>query len=138
MDLFSSLCGKIEQLSAVQNAHPDKAIFLLSNGRRTRKFCRGLQWHVRNLIIGPPGNGAEMCWNEPCFRCKLPPSYGWRMYKLSWGFNCFVIRLIQGCGLLTIAHASSCQTWFNQNRFTNLTDLPMLHLNSGRKKVLLF
>ena len=58
--------GKIEAMSAVHDAHPDKHVYFTEQWiGAPGNFPENLQWHVRELIIGAPRNWARnvLEWN---------------------------------------------------------------------------
>ena len=63
---FHLYAGKIEALSEVHNAYPDKNLYFTEQwvGSKT-KFENNLGWHVKTLMIGAPRNWAKTVleWN---------------------------------------------------------------------------
>lgn len=58
--------GKIEDVSKVHNAHPDKAIYFTEQWiGAPGNFAEDLKWHIDNLIIGAPKNWCKTVleWN---------------------------------------------------------------------------
>lgn len=58
--------GKIEALSEVHNAHPDKNLYFTEQWvGAPGDFAQEMSWHTENLIIGAPGNWSRnvLEWN---------------------------------------------------------------------------
>jgi len=63
---FHLYAGSIDALSAVHEAHPDKALYFTEQWiGAPGNFAENLSWHIENLIIGAPRNWSRnvLQWN---------------------------------------------------------------------------
>ncbi len=134
--------GKIEQLSAVQNAHPDKAIYFTEQWvGGPGNFAGDFQWHVRNLIIGATRN-----WSRNVLEWNLASDANYRPHTDGGCTNCLGALTVSSSGSITrnvayytIAHASKfVRPGSIRIDSTNLTDLPNVAFKTpDGKKVLI-
>jgi len=64
---FHAYAGSVSAMSAVHNAHPDKALFFteISGGRWATNFSDNLMWNLENIFIGTMNNWSRnaLLWN---------------------------------------------------------------------------
>lgn len=101
--------GKIEQLSAVHKAHPDKALYFTEQWvGGPGNFAGDFQWHVRNLIIGATRN-----WSRNVLEWNLAADANYRPHTDGGCTNCLGALTVSSSAAITrnvayytIAHAS--------------------------------
>lgn len=75
---FHLYAGDVSALSAVHDAHPDKALYFTEQWTGSNEsFGDNLQWHIKNVIIGTMRNWSQVAleWNlanDPSFNPHTP------------------------------------------------------------------
>ncbi len=58
---FHLYAGKIDAMSTVHEAHPEKNLYFTEQWIGARNLGGDLAWHTRELTIAPPATGAARC-----------------------------------------------------------------------------